>query len=513
MSQQNFILHGWSVDVAGGRISKDDQTTHLEPKIMKTLAYLASRPNEVVSKDQLVEAVWGHSHVSDAALTRCIFEIRQAFGDDAKCPTVIETVPKVGYRLVAVPQVPRSLSRQRGRSIRWIAAAVVPAIAILAWSTQVDSIDAVDKSATYLDERTAEDTFAHRAYFKGIEHFEEKTYLANANAITLFQEAIDHDPTFGLAYVRLSDSLMQQLIRWDGDRLDEARAAALKGVELEPLNAQSHNAYGMVQMFSKEPQGAVESFLRANELDSTHWISMYNAAIIQMWRFDYVDAKASLERVLELEPEHYNAMGRLGYVYLRIGETDKARFWLDKSLEYAPEALMARTQLALLEMVTRNTSKAIDNCERVKGIVPNHEICLHISGMGNLMEGDTDEANRIFDYVIENLAASDYAQLGKAQILLSSGRTEEGVEAVEVVMNAALSALPDSDSPWQESRIIAACHTLLGDKESALAWLKKSTESGRHFPLWDATDPVFSDLHDDHQFNRFIAMAINTGPR
>jgi len=112
--------------------------------------------------------------------------------------------------------------------------------------------------------------------------------------------------------------------------------------------------------------------------------------------------------------------------------------------------------------------------------------------------------------VIENLPLSDYAQLGKAKILLSDGNAAEGVDGINAVLDAALLNLPQSDDPWRESRIIAACHTLLGDKSNGLFWLKKSTESGRHFPLWDATDPVFAELHDDHRFNRFIALAMDT---
>jgi DNA-binding winged helix-turn-helix (wHTH) protein/tetratricopeptide (TPR) repeat protein len=510
MSPQNFFLNGWFVDVAGGRITQDSQTRHLEPKIMKTLAYLASRPNEVISKDQLVEAVWQRSYVSDAALTRCIFEIRQAFGDNARDPSVIETVPKIGYRMVATPQMSRRLHASGSRPMRWVAAAIIPLLAILSWSTQINSVDA---STTYVTERASDNPLANHAYFKGIEHFETGSYLANANAIALFEKAIEHDPSFGLAHVRLSDSLSQQTIHWDGDRLDEARQAAIKGLELAPANAQSHNAYGVVQMLSKQTDSAVESFRRANELDPAHWVSAYNAAKTQMQRFDYADAKVLLLRVLEFQPEHFAAMARLGYVNLRFGDTDEARFWFEKSLEQAPESMMAWTQLAILELVTRNTSKAIENCERVIDIISDHETCLHVIGVGYLMEGDTDEANRIFDYVIEKMHTSDYAQLGLAQIQLSRGDTIEGVEAINAVLNGAMERLPQSDSPWRESRIIAACHTLLGDKSSGLLWLKKSTESGRHFPLWDATDPMFSDLHDDHRFNRFIAMAMDTGPK
>ena len=510
MSQQNFFLHDWLVDVAGGSITRNAQTKHLEPKVMKTLAYLAGRPGDVVTKDQLIEAVWNRSYVSDAALTRCIFEIRQAFGDNARHPSVVETVPKVGYRLLATPQLPIKSRPSGARSLRWVAVAAIPLIAMMTWSTQITPVGA---SPTYVVGLASDEPLANHAYFKGIEHFESRSYLANANAIALFEKAIAHDPSFGLAYVRLSDSLSQQVINWGGDRLDEAREAAIKGLELEPSNAQSHNALGMVRLLENQTESAVESFRRASELDPMHWVSAYNAAITQMKRFDYVDAKDSLLQVLELQPEHYGAMGRLGYVYLRNGETDESRYWLENSLQQAPESVMAWTQLAILELVTRNSAKAIENCERVTDMVPNHETCLHISAMGYLMEGNTSEANRIFDYVIENINVSDYAQLGKAQILLSSGSTSEGVEAVNAVMNTALRNLPQSDYPWRESRIIAASYTLLGDKANGLLWLKKSTESGRHFPLWDATDPVFSDLHDDHRFNRFIAMAMDTGSR
>jgi DNA-binding winged helix-turn-helix (wHTH) protein/tetratricopeptide (TPR) repeat protein len=507
MTKQNFVLNGWVVDVAGGRITQDDQTTHLEPKIMSVLAYLASRPNEVVAKDQLVEAVWNHSCVSDAALTRCIFEIRQAFGDNAREPTVIETIPKIGYRLVATPQRLRNMRGSGRRPMQWLAAAIIAAFAMFVLTTQVSTVDA---GITDTAEQVSDNALANRAYHQGMEHFEAQSYIANQNAITLFRSAIEHDPSFGLAYARLSDSLSQQVIRWGGDSLDEARDTANKAIELEPLNAQSHNALGVTQLLSKKTDSALESFRRANELDPSHWISLYNAAITHMRRFEYADAKVLLMRVLEFQPEHYEAMGRLGYVHLRIGNIDKSRFWLNKTLEYAPESIIARTQLAILELVTRDVSKAIDNCERVTDIFPEHETCLHISGMGHLMAGNTDEANRIFDFVIENLAASDYAQLGKAKILLSNGQMAAGVDGVNAVLDKTLLNLPGSEDPWRESRIIAASYSLLGDRENGLIWLKKSTESGRHFPLWDATDPVFANLHDDHQFNRFIALAMHT---
>jgi Tol biopolymer transport system component/DNA-binding winged helix-turn-helix (wHTH) protein len=74
---------------------------HLEPKVMAVLLTLAAHPNQVVHKDDLISAVWPDTFVSDDVLTRCISILRRVTEDDAHHPRFIQTVPKVGYRLVA----------------------------------------------------------------------------------------------------------------------------------------------------------------------------------------------------------------------------------------------------------------------------------------------------------------------------------------------------------------------------------------------------------------------------
>jgi TolB-like protein/Tfp pilus assembly protein PilF len=65
------------------------------------LVFLLERPGRLVSKQELFEAVWKESFVSDNALTRMIKEIRRVIGDDADAPRHIETVPKRGYRFIS----------------------------------------------------------------------------------------------------------------------------------------------------------------------------------------------------------------------------------------------------------------------------------------------------------------------------------------------------------------------------------------------------------------------------
>jgi DNA-binding winged helix-turn-helix (wHTH) protein/tetratricopeptide (TPR) repeat protein len=68
---------------------------------MELLVFLARHSGEVVSKDELLNGVWGTEAVSESALTRSMTELRQALGDLVSEPTIIETIPKRGYRLIA----------------------------------------------------------------------------------------------------------------------------------------------------------------------------------------------------------------------------------------------------------------------------------------------------------------------------------------------------------------------------------------------------------------------------
>ena len=82
---------------------------------MQVLVCLAEHAGQVVAKERLMRTVWPDTFVSDDVLTRCISELRRVFGDDAKEPRVIQTIPKSGYRLIAdaVPAVPENRPRQR----------------------------------------------------------------------------------------------------------------------------------------------------------------------------------------------------------------------------------------------------------------------------------------------------------------------------------------------------------------------------------------------------------------
>lgn len=83
------------------RITRDGETMQIEPKVMRVLVCLAERAGQVVTRDELLAAVWGDVFVSEQVLSRSISELRKALADDSKTQSIIETIPKTGYRLIA----------------------------------------------------------------------------------------------------------------------------------------------------------------------------------------------------------------------------------------------------------------------------------------------------------------------------------------------------------------------------------------------------------------------------
>ena len=96
-----FRVGDWNVEPALKRLSRGDESVQVEPRIMHVLTCLARRAGEVVTRSELLEAVWGDVVVNEEALTHAISQLRRVFGDDARTPRFIQTIHKTGYRLIA----------------------------------------------------------------------------------------------------------------------------------------------------------------------------------------------------------------------------------------------------------------------------------------------------------------------------------------------------------------------------------------------------------------------------
>ena len=84
-------------------LRRDGRRVPMEPQAFDVLAYLVSHRDRVVSKEELMDAVWGGRFVSETAVTSRIKQVRRALGDDGQAQRLIRTVHGRGYRFVAGP--------------------------------------------------------------------------------------------------------------------------------------------------------------------------------------------------------------------------------------------------------------------------------------------------------------------------------------------------------------------------------------------------------------------------
>ena len=91
-----FQFGEYTLDIAQGCLRTADREVDLRPKSFEVLRCLVENVGRLVTKDELIKAVWPNMIVTDELLARCISEVRQAIADaDQK---IIKTVPRRGYR-------------------------------------------------------------------------------------------------------------------------------------------------------------------------------------------------------------------------------------------------------------------------------------------------------------------------------------------------------------------------------------------------------------------------------
>ena len=168
---------------------------------------------------------------------------------------------------------------------------------------------------------------AYRLAVEGRMQFDLKTEAGFLRAIELFEEAVDLDPGFGLAWVGLAGSLALMEDYGYGNRqvlLSRADKAVRRALELIPDSAEAHTSLGLLLLTQQDAPGAIREFERAIQLQPAYadahtwhcWLSLL------VGRGDV--AQKSAERAVELNPVSAEAVSNLSHSCLAIGELEKA---------------------------------------------------------------------------------------------------------------------------------------------------------------------------------------------
>lgn len=152
---EQWRIGDWLADSRLDELRRGDEVVKIEPRNMRLLAALAQRPGEVLTLDELLTEVWVDLVVTQSSVYQAVSQLRQVLGDDASQPRYIATVPRKGYRLVAVVQPVR------------VPRAPVPAEPALAPALAPVHLGPVPAGAGEAPETTARPALARRGWLLG----------------------------------------------------------------------------------------------------------------------------------------------------------------------------------------------------------------------------------------------------------------------------------------------------------------------------------------------------------
>jgi transcriptional activator of cad operon len=101
LSRTPLKIGDWHVDPSTDQISRTGESFRIEARTMRLLLCLAEHGGEVISIDELLSQVWPDVIVTPDSVYQAVASLRRQLGDNVKNPAYIETVPRLGYRMVA----------------------------------------------------------------------------------------------------------------------------------------------------------------------------------------------------------------------------------------------------------------------------------------------------------------------------------------------------------------------------------------------------------------------------
>jgi len=311
---------------------------------------------------------------------------------------------------------------------------------------------------------------AYQAYLKGSYYSSKRTEEALARGIAYFEQAIETDPGYALAYAGLADSY-SLLVRYGAVRPSEAmpkaKAAAKKALELDNTLAEAYASLAYASLhYDWDWQTAERQFQRAIELapnyETAHqWYARYLTA---MGRFD--EAIAEVKRAQELEPLSLIINSAVGYAYYFARRYDQAIAESRKALEMDANFSRAHFNLGLAYEQKKMFPQAIASFQKAIA-----------SSGGPLME----------------------AALGHAYAV--AGRRAEAQEVLDRLIEL-------SKQRYVSAYQIATIYAGLGETDQAFAWLEKAYGERNNWLAYLKVDPIFDGLRSD---SRFAALVRRVG--
>jgi DNA-binding winged helix-turn-helix (wHTH) protein/TolB-like protein/Tfp pilus assembly protein PilF len=306
-----------------------------------------------------------------------------------------------------------------------------------------------------LTKRHTDNVQAHQLYLKGRYFWNKRTGPDLERAIACFEQAVNLDHTYGLAYSGLADCYVV-LSYYTNHPFDEtfpkAKALAEKALEIDSGLAEPHATLGFaLHSYYFAWARAENEYKRALELNPNyatahHWYGWY---LINVGRRE--ESVQEMKRALELDPVSIDINTDMGAVLIQGYRPDEGITYLKAALEMDSNFIEAHWGLGLAYLQKREFDRAIEEIEKAKALSPDRQD-IFLSGLGTAyaLAGKTPQAMSI----LTQLKAMNASPYSLARVYVGLSEKEEALAALEAAYQTRSSLIAGlkADPIWDPLR-------------------------------------------------------------
>jgi serine/threonine protein kinase/tetratricopeptide (TPR) repeat protein len=399
-------------------------------------------------------------------------------------------------------------------------------------------VKATDEEMAKAAARPTEDVDAYDLYLRGRQAMKGPDRMKAAeSAIGYFQQAVQKDPGFALAYTGIADaSLLTYMNKKDsvwaqkalgaaqraeqlkGDlpevhfslgsvyqqtgRSSQAIAELNRGLQLAPNSDSGYVRLGTAYMQNGQKEEAIAAYKKAIEVNPYYWVLHLELGTAYFSIGENEKALNELKRVTELEPDNVTGWNNLANVYERMGRYQESIPVYQKSIDLSPTSL-AYSNLGYVYTVLKQYPQAIQTLEKAVELGPNQEFVA-----GNLADayrysGQKDKANATYDKAIalafRDLQVNPQNTDALGDLALYYAKKGETARAVEFIQRAR--AIDKKDVELMFSQ--AVVETLANKPADAVRTLHDVLVKG--YPIKEVeSNPEFDSLQSWPEFQALI---------
>jgi serine/threonine protein kinase/Tfp pilus assembly protein PilF len=318
-----------------------------------------------------------------------------------------------------------------------------------------------------LTKRQTDDAEAYRLYLNGRHHWNRWTEEGFYKAIESFQQAVEKDPAYALAYAGLADSYV--LLGWNSylppqEAFPKGKMAAMAALRLDPNLGEAHTPL---------------------------------SAVLWLHDWQWQEAQAEFKRSLALNPAHPTANHWYAEYLMTMGLHAEAIAKMKDSQKLDPLSLIISVAIGWAFYMARRYDDAIEQLRRTVELDPNYPVTYWILGLLLRNMGHYDLAIAEGEKGIKLSGGSSLMSAALAQTFATAGRRKEAIQILEDLTKLA-------KQKYVAPYFFAGIQIGLGEDDRAIEYLEKSYEEHSHWLIYLHIDPSMDALRSNARFQDLL---------